>query len=103
VNCIAPDHTITPGNRGNRSGPVDPASWKAPSAEMGDAMRRLIPLGREGVVEECASTAIFLVSKMGAYITGTTINVDGGTHAASGWLRRDDGGWTHSPGWNTTV
>ncbi|MDP3783923.1 MAG: SDR family oxidoreductase, partial [Sphingopyxis sp.] len=28
VNCLAPDHTITPGNQGNRAGPVDPATWK---------------------------------------------------------------------------
>ena len=28
ANCLAPDHTITPGNQGNRAGPVDPATWK---------------------------------------------------------------------------
>src|SRR3546814_19863241 len=27
VNTVSPDHTITPGGRGNRSGPVDPSTW----------------------------------------------------------------------------
>jgi NAD(P)-dependent dehydrogenase (short-subunit alcohol dehydrogenase family) len=49
---------------------------------------------REGVVEECASTAVFLCSSMGGYVTGVTINVDGGTWASSGWLRDGSGGWS---------
>jgi NAD(P)-dependent dehydrogenase (short-subunit alcohol dehydrogenase family) len=60
VNAIAPDHTITPGGRGNRSGAVDPESW----AETTDDWAKLVPLGREGLVEECASAAIWLCSKM---------------------------------------
>jgi hypothetical protein len=31
---------------------------------------------------------------MGAYITGTTINVDGGTNAARGWTGTPTEGWT---------
>src|SRR5262245_63856151 len=31
VNCIAPDHTVTPGLRGNRTGPVDPHVWPGSS------------------------------------------------------------------------
>lgn len=53
VNCLAPDHTVTPGNQGNRSGPVDPASWRQRDADEVDAMNRLIPLGREGIDTEC--------------------------------------------------
>jgi NAD(P)-dependent dehydrogenase (short-subunit alcohol dehydrogenase family) len=94
VNCIAPDHTITPGNRGNRTGPVDPSSW-APSDQREWA--RVIPLGREGIVEECASAIVWLCSKMSDYVTGITVNVDGGTWASSGWLRRPEGGWTFNP------
>jgi NAD(P)-dependent dehydrogenase (short-subunit alcohol dehydrogenase family) len=93
INGIAPDHTITPGLRGNRSGPLDPASWPDTS----DDWARAIPLGREGVVEECASTIVWLCSKMAAYITGVTISVDGGTWASSGWLRDGAGGWTLNP------
>lgn len=98
VNCIAPDHTITPGNQGNRAGPVDPATWVQRSAEQVDAMNRLIPLGREGIDLECGDAAVFLASAMSSYITGTFLPVDGGTWASSGWVRGRDGKWTLNEG-----
>jgi len=39
---------------------------------------REIPLGRIGETMEFASTALFLASEAGGYITGAAINVDGG-------------------------
>ena len=98
VNCIAPDHTITPGNQGNRAGPVDPATWKQPSEADIDAMNRLIPLGREGVDMECGDAAVFLSSAMASYITGILLPVDGGTWASSGWVRGRNGKWTLNEG-----
>lgn len=98
VNCIAPDHTITPGNQGNRAGPVDPATWKRRSEEEVDAMNRLIPLGREGVDMECGDAAVFLSSAMASYITGVLLPVDGGTWGASGWVRARNGKWTLNEG-----
>ena len=93
VNCIAPDHTVTPGNQGNRQGPVDPATWRRRGAEEIDAMNRLIPLGREGVDTECGDAAAFLASPMACYITGITLPVDGGTSASAGWVRSAAGAW----------
>jgi NAD(P)-dependent dehydrogenase (short-subunit alcohol dehydrogenase family) len=98
VNAIAPDHTVTPGNRGNRVGPVDPASWIKPAAAEQDAMNRLIPLGREGIDSECGDAALFLASDMASYVTGVVLPVDGGTWAASGWVRGQDGRWTLNEG-----
>lgn len=98
VNAIAPDHTVTPGARGNRSGPVHPAAWKNPDATAQDAMDRLIPLGREGVDTECGDAAVFLCSQMAAYITGVVLPVDGGTSAAGGWVRGSNGRWTLNEG-----
>jgi NAD(P)-dependent dehydrogenase (short-subunit alcohol dehydrogenase family) len=98
VNCIAPDHTITPGNQGNRAGPVDPATWKQHSDEAIDAMNRLIPLGREGVDMECGDAAVFLSSAMASYISGVLLPVDGGTWASSGWVRGQNGEWTLNEG-----
>ena len=98
VNCIAPDHTVTPGNQGNRAGPVDPAAWRKRSAGEVDAMNRLIPLGREGADSECGDAAVFLCTSLAAYITGVVLPVDGGTWAAGGWVRGRDGKWTLNEG-----
>lgn len=94
VNAIAPDLTVTPGVRGNLSGPVDPASWITPTPEQAAATRRRIPLGREGIDQECGRAALFLASSMSSYITGIVLPVDGGTWASSGWLRDSAGRWT---------
>lgn len=94
VNVIAPDHTVTPGNHGNRAGPVDPSTWTQRTPEEEKAWTQLIPLGREGVDSECGDAAVFLSSQMASYITGVVLPVDGGTWASSGWVRHADGGWT---------
>ena len=87
VNAIAPDMTDTPGLRGNRAGPVDPAAWIEFTAEQKDAVARRIPLGRPGIDAECGSAAVFLASKMSSYITGIVLPVDGGTYGSGGWVR----------------
>lgn len=78
VNALAPDITLTEGlmNLG------------AISPEIGN----VVPLGRPGDVDEIASAAVFLASDMASYITGETIHVDGGTHAAGGWYRHPQTG-----------
>ncbi|WP_094358343.1 SDR family NAD(P)-dependent oxidoreductase [Mycobacterium marinum] len=75
VNAIAPDITMTEG-----------------LAQLGGAaalerIGSLVPLGRPGDIDEIASVAVFLASDMARYVTGQTIHVDGGTHAAAGWFR----------------
>ena len=98
VNCLASDHTVTPGNQGNRAGPVDPAQWRQRDPAEIDAMNRLVPLGREGVDSECGDAAVFLCSSQAGYITGITLPVDGGTAAAGGWVRGRNGRWTLNEG-----
>lgn len=93
VNAIAPDYTVTPGLRGNTTGPVDPNAWIDPGLEHDQATARRIPLGRAGIDRECASAAVFLASAMSSYVTGVTLPVDGGTWASSGWSRNRDGNW----------
>ncbi|GFE90663.1 SDR family NAD(P)-dependent oxidoreductase [Steroidobacter agaridevorans] len=94
VNAIAPDYTVTPGLRGNFTGPVDPASWVQPTEQQEAAAARRIPLGRPGVDTECGQVALFLASTMSSYVTGSVIPVDGGAWASSGWLRNKAGKWT---------
>jgi NAD(P)-dependent dehydrogenase (short-subunit alcohol dehydrogenase family) len=45
------------------------------------ARERQIPLGRVGEAEEVGDLVMFLVSERGRYVTGTAINVDGGSSA----------------------
>jgi NAD(P)-dependent dehydrogenase (short-subunit alcohol dehydrogenase family) len=48
----------------------------------GDAasnFKKRVPLGRWGTIEEIADAVLFLVSPAGAYVTGTTLLIDGGT------------------------
>jgi NAD(P)-dependent dehydrogenase (short-subunit alcohol dehydrogenase family) len=96
VNALAPDHTATAGMRGIITGPVDPADLPERPADQRAAVVDYIPLGREGDASECGDAAVFLCSDRARYITGTTLNIDGGTWASSGWVRSGEG-WTLYP------
>jgi NAD(P)-dependent dehydrogenase (short-subunit alcohol dehydrogenase family) len=62
----------------------------------------LVPLGRAGVPDDIAGAAVFLSSPLASYVTGITLHVDGGTHAAGGWYRDAGGvGWVLGPGSTT--
>ena len=75
VNCIAPDMIPTPGV-GPLEGAADP-----------------VPLGITGHVDDVAGAAVYLACDLSRFVTGTTLHVDGGTAAAGGWRRLDDGTW----------
>jgi NAD(P)-dependent dehydrogenase (short-subunit alcohol dehydrogenase family) len=84
VNALAPDICLTEGLERLVSA-TDQARWPS-----------IVPLGRAGVPADVAGAAIFLASDLAAYVTGVTLPVDGGTHAAAGWYRAD-GDWTIGP------
>jgi 3-oxoacyl-[acyl-carrier protein] reductase len=70
VNAIAPGPIVTDVTRGMHT------------QETRDAYHRLIPQGRYGETDEIAAAAVFLASDEATYITGHTLNVDGGFLAA---------------------
>jgi NAD(P)-dependent dehydrogenase (short-subunit alcohol dehydrogenase family) len=85
VNCIAPDVVLTEAMARNSPEALTVAFKKVHAS--------YFPLGRTGNFDDCAGVAVFLASSMSAYVTGVTINVDGGTFASSGWTKDKAGKW----------
>jgi 3-oxoacyl-[acyl-carrier protein] reductase len=75
VNALAPDICMTEGLRA-----------MLPSAAR-ERHAFIVPLGRAAEPAEIAGPAVFLASHLASYVTGITLHVDGGTHAAGGWYR----------------
>ena len=63
-------------------GTVRTSAWEGRDAEL-DALRALYPLGRVGEPEDIAAAVAFLASRDAAWITGTTLTVDGGLTAVN--------------------
>lgn len=42
-------------------------------------LKKRVPLGRYGTIDEIAAAVLYLVSPAGAYVTGSTLLIDGGT------------------------
>lgn len=63
-------------------GTVRTSAWEGRDAEL-DAVRALYPLGRVGEPEDIAAAVAFLASRDAAWITGTTLTVDGGLTAVN--------------------
>lgn len=59
---------------------IDTDMTRALPEEQRDALTQQIPLKRLGEPEDIAKTVTFLASQGGAYITGQTINVNGGMY-----------------------
>lgn len=87
VNAIAPDVT--------ESLQVPYSRWIPPEDE--HLIPTWVPLGRFGAPADVAGAALFLASELSGFVTGTTVHVDGGTLASSGWFPTADGGWTNRP------
>ena len=87
VNVIAPETTETA---------QVPVSLAIPDANK-HHIPRWIPLGRFGQPSDCAGAALYLASPLASWVTGTTLNVDGGALAAGGWMQAPGGAWTTIP------
>jgi 2-hydroxycyclohexanecarboxyl-CoA dehydrogenase len=87
VNAMAPDVTETL--------QVPYSRWVPPEDE--HLIPVWVPIGRFGTPADAAGVAVFLASDLSGFVTGTTVHVDGGTFAAGGWFRTEEGGWTNRP------
>jgi 3-oxoacyl-[acyl-carrier protein] reductase len=72
VNAVAPTVTLT----GDRIQGL----WEAKSEEEKKKVLSAIPLGRLGTMEEVASAVVFLASDESSFITGVTLDVNGGRY-----------------------
>ncbi len=66
VNCVAPGAIDTPMTRGTLA------------AEGLERLRQTIPLGRLGRPDDAAAAIVFLASPEASFVTGETVNVNGG-------------------------
>jgi len=80
VNAIAPDAISSSGERDVREQFV--------ADDVAFDPVHLPPLGFMGRPEDAAWAVAFLAGDVARFVTGTTVHVDGGTHAAGGWRRR---------------
>jgi NAD(P)-dependent dehydrogenase (short-subunit alcohol dehydrogenase family) len=87
VNAIAPDVTET----------LQVPYKKFVPPEEEHMIPAWVPAGRFGQPHDTAGVAVFLASELSAFVTGTTVHVDGGTYASSGWFPTEEGGWTNRP------
>ena len=67
VNCIAP-------------GFIDTDMTRSLDERQREAILGQIPLGRLGAPEDIAAAVVFLASPGAAYVTGTTLHVNGGMY-----------------------
>ena len=80
INSVAPDMIPTPGD----AGLVDLVGAQDVYVQ---------PSVQGGTTWDAAAAILFLASDLSRFVTGSTVHVDGGTHAASGWRRSPDGRW----------
>ncbi|MCV7175353.1 SDR family NAD(P)-dependent oxidoreductase [Mycolicibacterium sphagni] len=84
VNCVCPGTIVTSSFTENlkdilaadgldASNPVDVMTW------IDDNFHQPCDLGRAGLPEEIASITTYLASRRNGYVTGATVNVDGGS------------------------
>ena len=55
-----------------------PLRHESSAGDHGDAIAPMIPSGRIGTPEDMAGAAIYLASRAGDYVVGSTLIVDGG-------------------------
>jgi 3-oxoacyl-[acyl-carrier protein] reductase len=97
VNLVAPDTTLS-----DRIGKMlTPEALRARGVspeDMAKAFSTYIPMGEPPPIDDLGDAVMFLASDLSSSITGTTLHVDGGTWAASGFLRwPGDWGWGPTP------
>jgi NAD(P)-dependent dehydrogenase (short-subunit alcohol dehydrogenase family) len=91
VNTLAPDTTPSEGNFMALPPETRASMAASPEEWMALAMKMYIPLGQPPATEDLANGVLFLASDLSRCVSGTTLHVDGGTYAASGFVNWPEG------------
>jgi NAD(P)-dependent dehydrogenase (short-subunit alcohol dehydrogenase family) len=89
--------------RVNQIAPETTDSEQVPVQQMykpeyqGEPIGRTIPLRRLGRPEDHAGAAVYLATDMSAWVTGTSMLVDGGTLPQGPFHRLPNGSWSNAP------
>jgi NAD(P)-dependent dehydrogenase (short-subunit alcohol dehydrogenase family) len=86
VNTLAPDTTPSEGNVRALAPELLARMGKVPAEAVKASMDMYIPMKAQPGAEDLANGVLFLASDLAAFVTGTTLHVDGGTMAAAGFI-----------------
>lgn len=86
INCIAPDTTPSQGNIDAIAPEIGAAMMALPPEGQRAGMAMYIPMKQPPPVEAPGDAVLYLASDLSAFVTGTTLHIDGGTMAAAGFL-----------------
>jgi NAD(P)-dependent dehydrogenase (short-subunit alcohol dehydrogenase family) len=86
LNTLAPDTTPSHGNEAAMPADLAARMMALPEHARGAGLAMYIPVKSQPQSEDLANGVLFLASDLSAFVTGTTLHVDGGTMAAAGFL-----------------
>jgi NAD(P)-dependent dehydrogenase (short-subunit alcohol dehydrogenase family) len=96
VNLVAPD-TSPSRSIARRMTPEAVRAMGTTPELMAKGFAAYIPMGEPPPLQDLGNAVLFLASDLSSSITGTTLHVDGGTWAASGFLRVSEHAWGPVP------
>jgi NAD(P)-dependent dehydrogenase (short-subunit alcohol dehydrogenase family) len=94
VNTLAPDTTPSEGNTVALPQATRDKLATVSHEALVEGFKMYIPMQASPAPEDLANTVLFLASDLSAFVTGTTIHVDGGTSASLGFVN-----WPFGDGW----
>ena len=94
VNTLAPDTTPSEGNTLALPQEARDEMAKLPREALAQGFKMYIPMQASPAPDDLANAVLFLASDLAAFVTGTTIHVDGGTSASLGFIN-----WPFGDGW----
>jgi NAD(P)-dependent dehydrogenase (short-subunit alcohol dehydrogenase family) len=86
VNAVAPDTTPSEGNMKALPPELLARMANVPPAAVKASMDMYIPMKAQPAADDLANGVLFLASDLSAFVTGTTLHIDGGTLAAAGFV-----------------